>query len=379
MRIRLTILAGAALGFLAQSGEATADKVGNEFLIASGPLGLASYCGTPSAAGLGNDGFVVTWICGYDGVDASLEGAVFNASAQATRSILNLPGDYSLYNRQSVASFNFSHFLVAWDRDRQPETDDVLAKLFSAAGVATKNAFRVSTEGPGDQRQPSVAPFGNGYVVVWRSNASRPATDTIAGQRYTSTGEPIGRQFQVNTSPVGANTPAVAALDTGGFVAVWDSKGQVYNIHGKRAGSEFSAGCTSPRVAGLQNGSFVVICLQNGDMSGQRYNKVGVPIGTSFPIQTGTNAEAPAVATLVGGDFVVVWVENQSQVGVFGRRYDTWGQPVDLAFRVDRNSSNDLSFASPAVAALSSGGFVAAWSVFTIDERTNVRGQRFSP
>jgi large repetitive protein len=378
VRIRLTILAGAALGLLAQSGEAAADKVGNEFTIASGSPGLGSGCGTPSAAGLTNDGFVVTWICVYDGIDASLDGAVFNASAQRTRGILNLPGDASLYNRHSVASFDFGPFLVAWDRDRQPETDDVLAKQFSAAGVATKNAFRV-TQGPGHQRQPSVAEFGNGYVVVWRSNASVPGAATIAGQRYTSTGEPIGRQFQLNTSPVGTNTPAVAALDTGGFVAVWDSKGQVYNIHGKRAGSQFSVGCTSPRVAGLQNGSFVVICLQNGDISGQRYNKVGVPIGTSFPIHTGTTTKPPAVATLVGGDFVVVWVEHQSQVGVFGRRYDTWGQPVDLAFRVDRNSSNDLDFASPAVAALSSGGFVAAWSVFTIDERTNVRGQRFSP
>jgi hypothetical protein len=86
-----------------------------------------------------------------------------------------------------------------------------------------------------------------GFVVVWRSNGSS-GTDTsnnsIQGQRYALTGSPLGAQFQVNSYTTSAQSQGATSSDgADGFVVVWSSDGSSgtdtssYSIQGQRYSS----------------------------------------------------------------------------------------------------------------------------------------------
>jgi len=141
------------------------------------------------------------------------------------------------------------------------------------------------------------------FVVVWHSLQQDGAQMGVFGQRYASTGAPLGGEFRVNTYTTSyQQLPAVTMDDTGNFVVAWASY--------------------------LQDGSSYGIF-------GQRYDSTGTALGPEFRVNTYTTygQTRPAVAadpTL--GNFVVIW-DSQLQdglgVGVFGQRY---GQilPVEL-------------------------------------------------
>jgi hypothetical protein len=60
--------------------------------------------------------------------------------------------------------------------------------------------FRVNTFTTSDQAYQAVAsdPFGN-FVVVWSSSRQDGSLGGVFGQRYASSGMPLGPEFRVNT------------------------------------------------------------------------------------------------------------------------------------------------------------------------------------
>ena len=85
------------------------------------------------------------------------------------------------------------------------------------------------------------------------------------------------------------------------------------------------------------------------------------------------------------GDFVVVWeAERQLPDGsidwdVYGRRYDSAGQPLGGEFVINTDRTNDQ--ADPAVAMDAAGNFVIAWESDSQDKRGSkgVYAQRYDP
>ena len=126
----------------------------------------------------------------------------------------------------------------------------------------------------------------------------------VFGQRYDSSGAPLGPEFRVNTLHDGRpeSIPSVAV--------------------GRAPATSSSSGRATPRTA-RRYGVF-----------GQRYASSGAPLGTEFRVNTYTtgNQGYPSVAADAAGNFVVVWQsdgQDGSSYGVFGQRY---GQivPVEL-------------------------------------------------
>ena len=63
------------------------------------------------------------------------------------------------------------------------------------------------------------------FVVVWQS--SDGFYNGVFGQRYASTGTPLGPEFRVNTYTTRSQgNPAVASDSSGNFVVVWGSSYQ---------------------------------------------------------------------------------------------------------------------------------------------------------
>jgi hypothetical protein len=107
-----------------------------------------------------------------------------------------------------------------------------------------------------------------------------------------------------------------------------------------------------------------------------------VPAGGEFQVNTYTTSSQrySAVATDATGDFVVVWQslgQDGSDLGVFGKRYDSAGAVQGVEFQVNTYTTN--AQARPAVAADAAGNFVVTWDSFTKDGSDyGVFGQRYS-
>jgi hypothetical protein len=217
--------------------------------------------------------------------------------------------------------------------------------------------FRVNTETAADQRSPSAAPTQLGdFVIVWESDGQDRSNLGVFGQRYDSSGLPVGTEFRVNTFTTGGQLAPAVAASFNGFVVVWQGAGQDgsgYGVFGQRFGNtgsplgaefvvnSFVAGDQSePAVANDVNGDFAVVWAspnQDGDASGvfgQRFIVSGTPLGPEFRVNTYTTAgqRHPAVASSFAGNFAVVWESDQqdgSGYGIFGQRY-TQIVPVEL-------------------------------------------------
>jgi hypothetical protein len=132
------------------------------------------------------------------------------------------------------------------------------------------------------------------FVVVWLSGGQDGSGYGVFGQRYASSGAPLGPEFLVNTYTQNyQSSPSVAPDPSGGFVVVWSSYGQ----------------------DGSSEGVF-----------GQRYLSSGAPTGSEFRVSTYTTGvqDAASVAADSSGNFVVVWMsipQDGSGYGIFGQRY----------------------------------------------------------
>ncbi len=179
--------------------------------------------------------------------------------------------------------------------------------------------------------------------------ARRPALGVLALEDRT-----VPSAFQVNTTTTDQQTaPSVAAQPDGSSVVVWASYGQHgdnWDVVGQRYG------------------------LSGNPVSG--YNSDGTPTDGEFRVNTtfwGVQ-DAPVVAALPDGGFVVVWeawnAPNTVAADVFAQRYDADGHPVGGynpdgtatagEFRVNTYTVGDQS--APSIAALAGGGFAVVWN-----------------
>ena len=178
-----------------------------------------------------------------------------------------------------MASDSSGNFVVVW----RSQTQDGSATASSASAtpaparpsVPSSASTRYTTSSQG---VPAVASDSSGnFVVVWESYDQDGSSCGVFGQRYASTGAPLGPEFRVNTYTTGyQGDPAVASDSSGNFVVVW------------RATTRTARSC----------GVF-----------GQRYASTGAPLGPEFRVNTYTTdvQSLPAVASDSSGNFVVVW------------------------------------------------------------------------
>jgi hypothetical protein len=201
----------------------------------------------------------------------------------------------------------------------------------------------------------------------------------------------ISAEFQINTITTGDNkSPTVAALSEGGFVATWFKVASPNIIYGRRydssaaaIGSEFQINTITtgsywnPTVAALSGGGFVVTWHNSASswkIYGRRYDSSATAMGSEFQINTNTgNNFSPAVAALSEGGFVVTWYNDASNDSIYGRRYDSSAAAMGSEFQINTITTGDNK--SPTVAALSGGGFVVTW--FNDASNDNIYGRRY--
>ncbi len=305
--------------------------------------------------------------------------------------------DYEVFQNADVTVRATDNFGNVFDKIISLEiTDSVIEARYSGSADILEN-----TATRNNQQSPAVASLGaGGYVVTWSDNSGfggDTSSNGIKAQLHDAQGNRIGLELSVNTTIAGSQDhPAAASLASGGFVITWADasaqggdtsgygiKAQIYDSAGGRVGGEFlvntaTAGAqNAPSVATLATGGFVVTWTDasqtGGDTSstsikGQVFDALGSAIGTEFRVNSSTlnGQDSSSVTALDSGGFVVTWRDNSGQGGdssrdsVKAQLFDASGNPVGAEVLVNTETANSQQV--PVVAGLDTGGYVIVWA-----------------
>jgi hypothetical protein len=260
--------------------------------------------------------------------------------------------------------------------------------LWLVAAPPSRGEFQVNSGTAGDQGYPAVCVDAQGgAVLAWESRGGDADGNAIVARRFDGGDAALGSEALVNQTTTGdQQAPALACAPDGGFVVVWESRGQDGDDFGIAAQRFDAAGAArgseqlvNQRTAGRQRaaaacadaaGRFVVAWQSNsadGDGYGvvaQRLDQNGARLGGEATVnQTSADSqEHAAVACAPSGDYLVVWqsrVQDGDSGGIYARRFAADGSPASDEIRINQTTAGNQQH--PAAAALASGGFVVAW------------------
>jgi subtilisin family serine protease len=250
------------------------------------------------------------------------------------------------------------NFVVVWDHDAGVvETYGVHMRHYDATGTPLTGDIIVNSTIDGIQQRPSIAMAPTGeYVIVWTSNHPDliELGDTqnfeIFGQRFDASGNPVGGEFQINTTTADYQVdPSVAMDDAGDFVVAWR--------HG------------TPYVP-----SFYTVYAR-------RYDSEGVPLSGEFQVPTTLTGfqYGPSAVMQADGGFTIAWYGDgvgDGPYGVFARKYNSAGIALGDEFLVNSTVAGDQ--AHPSMAIQSDGSFAVVWNGYGPGDDSGVFVQRYA-
>jgi hypothetical protein len=186
-------------------------------------------CRYPDVAMDDDGNFAITWLNQNGANSIMLRAYSAEGTADAQPFKLNTVR-FSSVTQPGIAIAGTERFVVVWDGDpNRAGDDDIHALRFPPDQGYVANQFMVNTTRTGAQQNPKVAVNSRGeFVIVWDSETGLGSTERdIFGQRFDSSGNPVGDEFQLNTFVEGdQKEPVVAMSEDGCFVTVWESDGQ---------------------------------------------------------------------------------------------------------------------------------------------------------
>ena len=158
-----------------------------------------------------------------------------------------------------VAAIEGGGFIITFP-DGDGSDENVLAARFDAAGEQIGGLIPVATEVGVDAQSPAIATLGDGsFVAVWDDETANQIRFRLIG----ADGVPVGAAVAIADNPSNPSGPDVLVLANGGFVVTWadanqaspDTDGtavraQVFDAAGDEVGDEFTVNTFA---AGFQN------------------------------------------------------------------------------------------------------------------------------
>ncbi|MCB1516995.1 MAG: hypothetical protein KDJ19_05185 [Hyphomicrobiaceae bacterium] len=386
---------------------AAVTKLGSEFQVNTTAAGAQD---NPAIAALANGGFVIAW----ESPDASSDG-IFAQRYDANGGLdgIEMQINTTTTSQQTmptIVGLSDGRFAVTWQSTQGTAFWQVITKIFAADGNVTTDELRLDAVANNiTNTSPRAAALANGYYAV----AFSPIDPSQTGIGVTI----VKNDGTIDQSQTFANTfttsyqraPAIATLEDGGFVVIWESYNQEahssgsYGVFGQRfdntwspVGDEFQVNLkesddqTNADVIGLANGGFLVMWESvhvedspgaSRGVVGRLYHQYGTSISAEININTteyGAQDHVRATA-LPDGGFLVTWEsfnQDGSGAGVFGQRFDANGAKLGGEFQVNTTSFSTQS--DPEVAVLANGGFVITWESWGQDgDQIGVFAQRY--
>jgi hypothetical protein len=313
----------------------------------------------------------------------------------------------------AIAVDGSGNFVVVWE-DYRNGTSDIYIQRYTSSGLKQGANFRVNDESSSRKEDPAIAVDAAGnFMVVWMDCRNGGQDPDIYAQRYSSSGEAQGANFQVNNEDsryLMTFEPAIAADAEGNFVVVWQHVwyypgacgsaaniyGQRYNSSGEAQGANFrvndglSGSQSYPAIAVDGGGNFVVVWKDEGDgmnphgIYAQRYTSSGAKQGANFRVNDDIGFSykfRPAIAVDAGGNFMVAWVDsrkgNYENCDIYAQRYSSSGIAQGINFQVNEISSSVDNQSGPSVSLDSGGNFLVVWHDYRNGD-PDIYAQRYS-
>ena len=368
----------------------------------------------PSLTKLADGSFVAIWTSEYqDGSSNGVYGQRFDGNGLALGTEFKVNTTTSSDQRtqyhgdggvQRVAALKDGGFVVAWTSEGQDGSGwGVYAQRYDSQSIATGNEFKVNTITTNSQVDPSISALADGgFVIAWSDDTKDGSGWGVYAQRLNSEALVSGAEFRVNSQTNDNQYNAFAlGLAGGGCVIAWrdnatsNSNAQVYAATGAKVGAEITLNTfqnnwqQSPAMAALPSGGFIAVWgsdWQDGSyygVFGQIFSATGSKVGAEFQVNTTTaNGQYhPQVAVQADGSFAVIWVseaQDGSGTGVYAQEFNSAGQKVGLETAINTFTAGDQRF--PTIAALADGTYATAWQ--SIDQDGSgwaVEGKLWAP
>jgi hypothetical protein len=256
----------------------------------------------------------------------------------------------------AIATLNNSNIVVVWSSFNQASTNsllDVYAKILSPSGATVKAEFLVNQFTNWNQRTPAVAALNNGgFVVAWVSEQQRATAPNLG----------------TNSTYYMAGSIVVPSVDI--YARLFQSDGTV-------SGNEFIVNtdgnpCANPAVAAASDGTFMVawsgrdmaVYTNGWNVYARPFSGNGIG-GNLLTVNThlSGNQFAPRL-NAIGLDYMFVWTSlDITGKGIYGRFVHSDGTPTSGEFQVNTTAiSQQLQ---PVVASDGVNQFLAIWTSYT--------------
>lgn len=407
---------GSNTGVAGQAFDASGNLVGGEIQVNSTTNG---YQDTPTVVGLSNGNFLTYWkSSGSGNGNNGILGQLFTASSSATGTVtISGTAEQGQTLTAAASAIADSDGITGisdgwrWLRDGRiiaGATSDSYTLMQADVGAKITAQYLFTDDAGGAEAIGSAAtatignindaPSGNLTVfgvasqgelltadgitdadgitpanVTWQWFRDGVEIDGANAQTYRLGSADIGAAVSVRmayTDDFGASESGISAATRTVEAAGVATKGVEVQVNTHTNSTQ-----NGQDVAGFSDGSYVITwqsALQDGESYGvyaQRFDAAGAPVAGEFLVNTTTlgKQSGPAVTTLTGGGFVVVWSSSTFDAfgdvtgsDVYGQRYDASGSAVGSEFLINTDTAYLESASS--IAALGNGGFVVTWN-----------------
>ncbi len=380
---------GSEYGVYAQMFNSSGNKVGDEFQVYTNTNG--NYL-NPDIVPLSNGGFVICSECESQdgsGYDIYVQLFKFDGSKTGDEFQVNTNTNYSR-GTKNIEQLSDKIFVICWECESQDGSRfSVYAKLINIDGNKTGDEFRVTNYANSYKGGCDIAALSDSSFVICCESYEEDISDySIYVQIYNTDGSNVDDEFQVNAYTTGNQLyPEILLLSNGSFVICWSSNdwygagseiyAQLFTSNGNKVGTEFQVNtCTDnnklgPDLVSLSNGGFVICWSSIGqDGSGhgiyaQLFSSNGSKVGDEFQVNTTTygNQINTDIVSLSDGGFVICWVSytpHASNEDVYAQLFTSNGNKVGTEFRV--NTYTDGRQYRPDIVALEDRKFAICWN-----------------
>ena len=347
----------------------------------------------PEITPLSNGGYVVVW-WSQSGTER-IRAEVFAPDGTSSGEFPVSEGSAFIQAEPAITALDNGGFAVTWwETDVDFSNREVFTRVFNADGSAVTGELLANTSGSGNQDDVSIASLeGGGYIVSWTTDAASADGDgtAIKAQIFNDVGGKVGSEILLNASSASnQNQSQVLGLLGGGFAAVWttedgtqDGSGQAimarfFDAAGTESVAEFVVNTSTTvnqndaDITLLANGNIVVSWTSSlTDASGRSVNaQILAPDGSKVGGEIVLNTDAAgdqllaSIAALSTGGFAAAWYtgdqpQDGSSTAIKAQVFDAAGAKQGEEFLVNTFATGIQT--NPSVAGLDGGGFVISW------------------
>ena len=270
------------------------------------------------------------------------------------------------------------------------QPDGRLVKLSPLSSAITGTSISASTAiSPLPQGDNTITALSNGNFLSVGVEELSDGRSSLKGQIYSPSGQAVGTLITLTqTTPGDQGQASFTATASGGFQVAYGSRNgskfdiylQAFNADGTPSGASTVANLglakfhSPPAIAATSNGNFAVAWLGSDvsditDVRVRLFAANGTAISGEILVSasSGTGKIGGRIVALTDGGFAVSWTDYGLEADAFGNRntavraqiFDAAGGKVGSPLTVNSSSAGNQDLSS--LAALPTGGFVAAW------------------